>query len=170
MVDLSKSSMAATVSRRGFNPHFPHAVVHGPSKYGGLAIAHILYEFHTKKITYVFVHLFSNNTVGKLLHIALQWYQVHIGVSWSMFTNPQPYPHGPGTWVNSFRQSCAIMQVKLYVRDLTVDTPVRVNDRTFMDVALETGFFSFRNQDNQCFSITCSGSIAPRLCSRIGRV
>jgi hypothetical protein len=65
---------------QSLNSSFPRAVLHGPTKYGGLGIASIHSESLSDKVLYFLHHIRRDDTVGHKLRCSLGTLQIEIGI------------------------------------------------------------------------------------------
>lgn len=72
----------------GLNTHFPHAVLHSPLKYGGMAIPTTLSRTATTRIIYFLYHIRQSSKVGIKLDASVTFLQLEIGIFQSFLLSP----------------------------------------------------------------------------------
>jgi hypothetical protein len=129
------------LSRMGYNSHMPRAVVFGPAKYGGLGLRHLYTEQGTAQTLCFIRHVRHGGQVGQNIRIALAWFQLIAGVSFSALEKPEfPLPYAEDRWFPPLRTFLAASDFHLISNDLSVVRPRREGDRAIMEDATEKGF------------------------------
>jgi hypothetical protein len=80
---IQSKAISASLSKCGFNQKTNRAIVHGNPWFGGLGWRHIYFEQGIQHILTIIKHRRTPGPFQILLQIALDWYQVTAGVSFS---------------------------------------------------------------------------------------
>ena len=80
---------------------------------------------------------------GKLLRIAISWFQVQVGVSFSIMGNVKaPLPHLESKWIASLRGFLAQIDAHISIDHLHVPLLQRLHDFNLMDAIQSSGQFT----------------------------
>jgi hypothetical protein len=153
LTDLQKPAIAATLSKLGFRRSISRAIVFGSPTYGGLGLRDLHVEQGIAQLQLFIRHLRAKSPQGKLLHIALSWWQLQAGVSWALLERPdQPLHYLPSTWLTSLRTFLADIQGTLTVTAATAELPslARAEDQYLMSALL--GLPSVTTSDLHAFN------------------
>jgi len=91
------------LSKMGYNQHMPTAVVYAPSTHGGIGMNNLYTEQGLAKVLQVLKHLRAKTTLGTLLTITIQAYQLQVGISRNVLEDTMPLPWMPDRWLNNLR-------------------------------------------------------------------
>jgi hypothetical protein len=81
---LQSKATRATLMKLGFNRNTARRVVYGPARYGGLGFRDLAVEQGIAQVELFIRHTRAGSSQGKLLRIALSWWQLVIGVSYPL--------------------------------------------------------------------------------------
>ena len=141
LANIQSAPINALLPAMGYNRNMPRAVVFGPSYLGGIGLRHLYIEQGSKQIMACIRHLRHRGPVGRMLKIAMQWFQHLIGVSFSAFEKTKPaLPHAEGAWFLSLRRFLNDSVCQLQVIGIHTVQCRRQYDRVLMDDAIKSGF------------------------------
>ena len=84
-----------------------------------------------------------NSIVGKLLRIAVGWFQQQVGMSYSIMERVSVVlPHLESKWLSSLREFLASIDCTLQVDDASIPTLQRHHDTHIMDCILDSKRFT----------------------------
>eukprot|EP00978_Attheya_sp_CCMP212_P042361 scaffold256781_cov31-Attheya_sp.AAC.1 len=88
----------------GLPPTFPLELVYGDKYFGGIGLL-ILFAEQGMHQTLLFLrHVRADTSLGQQLIIAIQYYQLHAGISESALENTAPLPNVNFPRIDSLRQ------------------------------------------------------------------
>lgn len=115
----------------------PQEVIFGPSHFGSLGLCHLHMEQGSKQALACLRHLRHRGPVGKMLKIAVQWFQRLLGISFSAFKNMAiSLPHMEGAWFISIHKFLNESECKLQTTGIHKVQQCRWCDCVLMDDAL----------------------------------
>jgi hypothetical protein len=79
---IQQKAMSIIIRRCGFNCHTKKAILYGPLELGGASFCPLYMQQGIGQTTLFLRHWRKNSVAGKLLQIALRWFQVQTGVSY----------------------------------------------------------------------------------------
>jgi hypothetical protein len=126
----------STLSKLGFNRHTAHAVVYGPSRYGGIGFRDLAVEQGIAGLTMFIRHLRAGTQQGTLIRIALAWWQLRLGTSTPLLEDPTfPTPYDTPHLLSAHRTFLASVGGSLHIADFmkTQPAPLRSVDVCLMD-------------------------------------
>ena len=92
--DIQKPFINALLPKLRINRHMKRAIIWGPTKYGGLAIKDIYTEQLCSTLNKFISHIRTGTSVGTTLNIAIDAYQIFLGISKPFFeVDPHTIPH-----------------------------------------------------------------------------
>jgi len=97
---LEKAQLMTTpmiLSKMGYNQNMPKAVVYAPSTHGGIGMKNLHTEQGLAKVLQVLKHIQAKTTLGTLLTITIQAYQLQAGISRNVLEDSTPLPWMPTT-------------------------------------------------------------------------
>ena len=131
----------AILNRLGYVRCLPHALVFGPTKYGGLGIPHLSTAKFASQIQLVIRHLRTEGQPGQLAVINMNRLQHSAGVSFSIFSDTRKaLPHMEGSWLPRFCESLSQLGATLQIANLTILPPQREHDSYILHIAISHGF------------------------------
>ena len=137
---IQSAPINALLPAMGCNRNMPREVVFGPQCMGGIGLRHLHIEQGSKQTLGCLRHLRHSGPVGKMIRIAMQWFQHLVGVSFSTFEHPgTTLSHAEGEWLMSVRTFLAASDCKLRVVGLQTVERRRIQDRALMDDAISAG-------------------------------
>jgi hypothetical protein len=138
---LQRPAVSATLAKLGFRRTINRSIVFGSPLYGGLGLHDLYLEQGIAQLQLFIRHLRAQSPQGKLLHIALTWWQLQAGVSWNLLSLPQrPLHYLPATWLTSVRAFLKTIDGSLTLSPETttsVPRPTRESDRYIMEAILD---------------------------------
>ena len=140
---VQRKAMSIIVPRCGFNRHTKREILYGPIELGGANFRHLYIEQGIGQVGLFIKHWRSNSTAGKLLRIAVSWFQYQLGTSFSFLENvTTPLPHLESKWLQSLRDFLASIQSSLHLDDTSLSPLQRHHDSHIMDSILASGKFT----------------------------
>lgn len=95
-------SLAIIIARCGFNRNTKREIIFGPLELGGANFRHLYHQQGLGQIKLFLTHWRSKTQAGKLLRIALQWFQQAVGTSTSILEDVNSLlPHLELKWIKS---------------------------------------------------------------------
>jgi hypothetical protein len=134
---LQSKALRATLNKLGFNRNTPHAVAFGPCIRAGLSMRDLPTEQGIALLLIIIRHLRSHTAQTKILLIALSWWQLVMGTSFSLLAHPdQVLLHDEAHIFSATRQYLKSVNGQLYIQDIeaTLPRPLRERDFCLMDV------------------------------------
>ena len=118
----------------------PKEVVFGPKPMGGIGIRHLLVEQGTQQVLGMLRHLRDpESSVGAMVKIAIQWYQLLAGTTFSVWERPdQVIPHQVGEYFKSIREFLVKSECTIYITDVYQVRHRRVGDCALMERAMNS--------------------------------
>ena len=140
--DVQRKAFSIIVARCGFNRNTKRAILFGPLELGGANFRHLYVQQGTGQITEFMRHWRSYSTAGKLLRIALAWFQEQVGVSYPILAQVNTdLPHLESKWLTSLRQFLKDNTMSLQVDALELPKLQRMYDVHLMDMILNANKF-----------------------------
>jgi hypothetical protein len=134
---LQSKALHATLNKLGFNPNTPRAVVFGPCIRAGLRLRDLPTEQGIALLILIIRHLRSNTAQTKILRIALAWWQLVMGTSFSLLESPlQALLHDEAHIFSATRQFLKDVNGQLHIQEITdnLPCPLRERDLCLLDV------------------------------------
>ena len=101
---IDRSAMQAFLPKLGFARTFPRSVIYGPLSLGGYGLRSIQAHQGIEQTILFLQHFRLQDSPGRLLRIALDWYQLVCGVDFPVLSAPGiALPHAPPGWLSSLR-------------------------------------------------------------------
>jgi hypothetical protein len=133
---LQSKATQATLNKLGFNRHTPLSVAFGPSLNLGLSLRDLPTEQGIALMVMIVQHLRSNSDQGRLLFIALSWWQLVLGTSYPLLQHPQrPILYDDSHLLSATRQFLKTVNGALHIPVLSSALPVPfcAQDQCLMD-------------------------------------
>ena len=141
--DVQKKAMAIIVARCGYNRNTKKEVLYGPLELGGANFRPLYVMQGTGQVQLFVRHWRLNSEAGKLLKIAVAWFQQQVGTSFSILDNVSiALPHLESKWINSLRLFLATTSMSLELDNAYIPARQRENDMHLMDVILASKKFT----------------------------
>jgi hypothetical protein len=136
---IESRSTCALLTKMGYNPNTPRALVFGPAETGGIGLTSLSTLQGKHQLTLFIEHVRQLSPVGRLLIITTQWFQIFSGLPDPILLQPDtPLLYVPGAWLHSFRQFLSSASTKLHLPNHTIRLlPRRVGDINLMFHALQ---------------------------------
>jgi ribonuclease HI len=135
---IQSKAISHILAKSGYNRHMPRSVVFGPSSLGGIGFTDLYTEQGVSHIHSYIRHTRANDTIGKMMKIALDQLQLTAGIGQHILQQPShhDFSYTGAQWM------CAL-HLFLYKHNLAITTPNaykpttrRINDQLLIDVAL----------------------------------
>jgi hypothetical protein len=132
---LQSPATRATLMKLGCNQNTAHRVVCGPSRYGGLGFPYFFVEQGIGQVQLLVRHLQAASPQGVLMRISLFWWQLVVGVSFSLLGQTSTeIPHPAMHWLLSLREFLKTIDTSIHTAGLSLSDPLRESDVCIMDV------------------------------------
>ena len=123
----------------GLNEHFPRAVLHAPTTFGGMGCPSFHAQHIADKIVLFLHHMKEKEDIAEAFQASMSLTQLECGTSKPFFSLPAGtwYELVTPTWVNHIWKECEPRGIdfKFYEKDFWIPTAQRANDCTIMDLA-----------------------------------
>jgi len=116
----------------GYNQHMPKELVYAPSTHGGIGIKNLCTEQGLAKVLQVLKHLRAKTTLGTLLTITIQAYQLQAGIPENVLEDTTPLPWMPDRWLNNLRHFLHSIGGTIELENKWTIPKLRENDRHLM--------------------------------------
>jgi hypothetical protein len=127
---VQSSAICATLNKLGFNRNTPRAVVFGPCLQAGLSLRDLATEQGIALLVMLLRHLRTVTAQGKLLSIALVWWQLVIGTSFPLLEYPaQVLLHDEAHIFPVVRQFLRSIEGSLHITEVTEALPPPFRER-----------------------------------------
>jgi hypothetical protein len=130
----------AVLMKIGFIRNTAHRVVFGPSRYGGLGFRDLFVEQGISHVELLLRHLRADSPQGQLFRIAISWWQLVVGVSYTLLQNTSTViPHLEANWLSALRHFLSETNASIHIDKITssLPQPLREGDQCLMDVILD---------------------------------
>ena len=139
---IQQKALSILIPRCGFNRHTKREILFGPMELGGACFRHLYVEQGIRQVGLFMRNWRAQSTAGKLLRIAVSWFQQQIGTSFSFLRNvTTPLPHLESVWLKSLREFLASIDSHLSLEETYVAPLQRVHDAHIMDCIIESKSF-----------------------------
>ena len=143
--EIQRKAMSIMVARCGYNRNTKKEILYGPLELGGANFRHLYIQQGVGQVTTFIKHWRLQSTAGKLLRIALEWFQIQAGVSFSILTDvKRSLPHLESKWIGSLRDFLAKYDMYLQLDNVAIPKLKRKYDVYLMDLILESTMFTQR--------------------------
>jgi hypothetical protein len=88
---IQSPATRACLMKTGFNRNTAHIVVFGPAFHSGLGFRDLFTEQGVSQVLLLLRHLRADSPQGKLFRIAIDWWQLVMGVSYPLLEHPSPF-------------------------------------------------------------------------------
>ncbi|KAI2490363.1 hypothetical protein MHU86_24203 [Fragilaria crotonensis] len=140
---VQRKAMSIIVARCGYNRNTKKEILYGPLELGGANFRHLYVQQGVGQITMFIRHWRLKSTAGKLLRVALSWFQQQTGVSYAILEHVKPpLPHLESKWIGSLRQFLAETDMYLQVDAPSIPKLQRRYDYHLMDAILDSKKFT----------------------------
>ena len=131
---IQRKSLAILIARCGFNRTTKREIIFGPLELGGANFRHLYHQQGLGQIQLFIKHWRSQTQAGKLLQIALHWFQQAVGISTPILEDvSSPLPHLESKWIKSIREFLASIQATLQLDNPGSLTLQRTHDSFIME-------------------------------------
>ncbi|KAI2507027.1 hypothetical protein MHU86_7412 [Fragilaria crotonensis] len=140
---VQRKAMSIIVPRCGFNRNTKKAILYGPLALGGASFRSLFVQQGVAQVM-MFVRQWRTNSIaGKLLRIAVSWFQSQVGVSFSFLEQVHtPLPHLESKWLHSLRVFLASINAKLRLDTPYIPKLQRLHDFCIMEAIQTSGRFT----------------------------
>ena len=135
---IQKKAMKIIVARCGFNRNMKKEILYGPLELGGASFRHLSIEEGVGQAT-TFIRNWRRpkSTAGKLLRIAVSWFQQQAGISAPFLSEVhRPLPQLESKWLSSLRAFLATIDASLSL-DTTYVKPLQRNHDFYLMDAIQ---------------------------------
>ena len=140
---VQRKAMSIIVARCGFNRNTKKEVLYGPLELGGANFRHLYVEQGAGQVRMFMRHWRLRSTAGKLLRVAVHWFQQQTGVSFSILQDVKTsLPHLESKWIASLRDFLATADMSFQIDDPTIPPKQRLRDTYLMDVIIDSKKFT----------------------------
>ena len=140
--DVQRKAMSIMVARCGYNRNTKKEILYGPLELGGANFRSLYVQQGVGQAITFLKHWRLRSTAGKLLRIAVAWFQQQAGVSFSLLHDvTTPLPHLESKWIGSLRQFLSDIGLKLQLDNQSIPALQRKYDVHIMDVVLQSNLY-----------------------------
>ena len=140
---IQRKAMSIIVARCGYNRNTKKEILYGPLNMGGANFRHLYVQQGVGQVTMFIRHWRLQSTAGKLLRVAMSWFQQQTGVSFPILEKPKiALPHLESKWIASLRDFLAETDMHLKVNNAAIPKLQRSHDYHIMDAVLESNQFT----------------------------
>ncbi|KAI2495887.1 hypothetical protein MHU86_18628 [Fragilaria crotonensis] len=113
---IQRKSLAIIIARCGFNRNTKREIIFGPLELAGANFRHLYHQQGLGQIKLFLTHWQSKTQTGKLLRIALKWFQQAVGTSTSILEDVNLLlPHLESKWIKSLRDFLASINASMHL-------------------------------------------------------
>ena len=136
---IQSKAMSIIVPRCGYNRNTKKDILYGPMELGGASFRHLYVEQGIGQIKLFLRSWRSGSVAGRLLRIAVGWFQAQAGTSVCFLENvATELPHPESKWIASLRSFLASIEASLQLDVTGVSAIQRQHDFHIMDGILES--------------------------------
>ena len=140
---VQRKAMSIIIARCGFNRNTKKEILYGPLELGGANFRPLYVQQGVGQVMLFIKHWRLRSAAGKLLQVALSWFQQQTGVSYSILaTVTTPLPHLESKWIRSLREFLAFTNMTLTVDEPAIPPLERERDLYLMDAILDSNAFT----------------------------
>jgi hypothetical protein len=131
---IQMKAMSIIVARCGFNRHTKKEILYGPFELGGANFRSLYVQQGVGQVTTFLKHWRQHSTAGNLLRIAVAWFQIQVGVSYSILENVKSdLTHLESVWIGSLRNFMADTGLSFHLDEPAIPKLQRQYDVYLMD-------------------------------------
>ena len=131
--------------KMGFHKNYPKAVVYGPVFKGGLNMVDLTIEDGVRGITHFLHHMYSKDSIAKLIHISLQIMQLEADRGQDLFMDSSIYiSYVTPTWITNLRSFMEQHNLRIRLKDPWKLTLQCENDQFIMEMFTVKKISSFK--------------------------
>ena len=131
---IQRQAMKIIVARCGFNRNTRKEILYGPLALGGSSFRHLYVQQGINQTMMFIRHWRQDSTAGRLLRIAIAWFQEQTGVSFSILHDVHSkLPQLESKWIQSLRQFMSSINVRLQLDEPTIPKVQRLYDVYLME-------------------------------------
>ncbi|KAI2506424.1 hypothetical protein MHU86_8050 [Fragilaria crotonensis] len=140
---VQRKAMSIIVPRCGFNRNTKKAILYGPLALGGANFRSLYVQQGVSQVMMFIRHWRKQSLTGRLLRIAVSWFQAQVGVSFSILENVHSaLPQLESKWLSSLRLFLANIEAKLRLDETYLPALQRLHDFCIMDAVIASGRFT----------------------------
>ena len=140
---VQRKAMSIIVPRCGYNRNTKKEILYGPMELGGACFRDLYVQQGIGQIGLFMRNWRLNTTAGKLLRIAVSWFQLQVGTSVSFLVEVKMHlPHLESKWLASLRLFLASIDSSFQLDKEYIPKLQRECDIHIMDVILQSGQFT----------------------------
>jgi hypothetical protein len=131
---IQSRAVQAILNKLGVSKSFPRRVAFGPKDLFGMALLDMSVEQGVRQVQHLTDHLFSKDSVGSLIMIALQSLQLELGCGFHLLEHPDEWvPYITSCWLTSIRDFIQRSKIKIKVATARRVQASREHDSCIMD-------------------------------------
>jgi len=134
---MQKPATTAFLTKLGYLRTFPRAITYALIDWGGLGFRHLGHEVGIQQSLQFLKHLRLNTSIGQILQIHIQHYQLASGFKRSILEDTWPIPWSNAPWMDWLRQFLRHINRKLLLKNPWVSMTRWHNDQHIMSDILE---------------------------------
>ena len=133
-LQIQRPVIRECLAASGLCRQFPRKICFGPKKYGGMGWESLRAIQTHEHIMLFLKHIKSEDTVGKLLRIALDNQQLLVGIKEPVLETTQPIKYTEPNWIVELQKLLQDASLKIRVMNIFSIEPCRVHDTPIMDL------------------------------------
>ena len=140
LANIQKPLMHAILPKMGYSSKTCRHAVFGPRNYLGIRARDLVTERGVQQTLMFVKHIRSNQDLSKLLHIGLEWFQLHAGIARPILECPSidlPYLE-VGWFRGTLRKYLCFINAEKHIDNLQVSQTLGANDHALMESFLDT--------------------------------
>jgi hypothetical protein len=147
---IQRQAMQAILNKLGVSKSFPCWVAFGPKDLCGMALMDMSVEQGIRGVQHFTDHLFSRDSVGNLILIALQSIQLELGCGFHLLESPSKWvPYITECWLTLIRDFISRQKIMIKVASARLMRMSRAHDCHVMDTIRPLEIYD----DKQLFDI-----------------
>lgn len=145
---IQRPTTNAVLSRLGYNPHMPRAVVFAAKTKGGIGLLNLSTEQGVSQVQLLMSHVRSKSYLHNTILILLETYQLVAGIPTSPLLDTSPRHYVDSKWLSSIRQFLHTTDATINIPNITNLIRNRTNDVPIMDNPTK----NFSTSDLECIN------------------
>jgi hypothetical protein len=138
-------AVQAILNKLGVNKSFPHCVAFGPKDLCDMALLDMSVEQGVRGVQHLTDHVFSKDSVGNMIIIALRSLQIKSGCGFHLLEDPSEWvPYITACWLTSIRDFLDRNDINIKVANAHLVPTSREHDRYIMDKIRKLGIYDNR--------------------------
>jgi len=142
---IQKHARQASLSKMGYNQHFPKAAVYGPLSCGGLNMVILMVEQIIRGLANLHHHLYAQDSISNMIRISIRASQLESGIIEDVMMHPGiKISYLTPTWITNKRQFMAQHDLRLEISNAWTQAPQSQHDRALMEIFSESNMSNFK--------------------------